>query len=139
MMFREVMGAVLDCGLLDRWQWRHILGRDLAEIHSWVEEGQLPDPRSLQSIYDIVQRDLRFPQALFEELLDRPCADLQREASSKDLGQLFRSAGPTLRHYLLRPRREALINDIALMDADVQVKVLAELAKEVRKRLVGNP
>lgn len=119
---------------VSREEWAGALGVSTAAISQWVRGHTVPGPDHLDAIRVLVLQDDRLPQDLrqhFEEILDRPVEEVI-EAPRRPMG-------PTLRHYLVRPRRDAAMKLLATLPPSEQVDLLVDLGRRIRERLEPEP
>jgi hypothetical protein len=126
----EVLKRIFDTEWVRRDEWASALGVSTAAISQWVNGRTVPGPDHLEAMGVLVAQDDRLPMELsdqFEGLLDRPTGEVLHSSR--------RSMEPTLRHYLVRPRREAAMKLLATLPPTEQLYVLDDLGERVRHRL----
>jgi transcriptional regulator with XRE-family HTH domain len=125
-----LLEEIFHVDVVSREDWADALGVTKAAISQWANGRTVPGPDHLDAVRLLVTQDDRFPEDLgtrFEATLDRPIEEVLDSPRS--------SMGPTLRHYLVRPRREAAMRLLAALPPGEQIAVLDDLGQRVRQRL----
>ena len=128
-MLHETLAAVFRTSPVGRDEWAEALGVSEMAISQWLNGDVLPDADHLDALRVLIAADDRLSVELrkeFETVLDRPIRVAVLRPSH--------TLGPTLRHYLVRPRMEAAMKLVATLPPDEQVEVLIELGSEVLRR-----
>ncbi len=130
----DILNRILSHECCSRSEWAEILGVSTAALSQWANGRTIPGPDHLDALRLLVSQDSRLPEALrldLEAVLDAPIAQVVDKPRS--------TMGPTLRHYLVRPRRDGAMRLLESLPPDVQEELLTELSIAARARLNPTP
>lgn len=132
----ELLRRIIDeTKMLTREEWAEVLSVSPKQLADWVLGLTMPTPRALRAIGDIVDRDLRFPQQEWKDLMNAPLQDVYPEAS----WEVRKEVGQNLGSYALKDMRQAFLERLESLLPEEQEQVIYEMSGVIRRRLRNLP